>query len=297
MKNVLLHFFSLAVLLPGLSWSQQVADTSRFFQIEMAAHPLGTGHKILVDAGHNNFHTAAGRYTAFANVLKADGYQIRDSEAAITTKVLSSCDVYVIANPLHESNVGNWSNPCPSAFSAAEIEALSNWVEAGGSLFLIADHMPFGGAAQELGAAFGVEWLNCFAMDNRRRNFDRFSKKNGTLAETPLTEDLTTIVTFTGSAFRAPDHAQIIVALDGKFTLLSPQVAWQFEDETPFQSAAGWHQIAYFPFGKGKVVVSGEAAMFSAQLAGPQQRKFGMNTEAAKENVQLLRNLVGWLAE
>lgn len=277
--------------------AQQVADTSMFFTIQEAAYPLGEGPQVYVDAAHNNFHTVGGRYAAFGKVLRTDGYQVSDQEAEITSDVLAGCEVYVIANPLHDSNVGNWTNPCPSAFTEAEIKALNEWVSEGGSLFLIADHMPFGGAAEDLGDSFGVEWLNCFAMDNRRRNVDRFSKKKGTLGDTPLTTDLNTIVTFTGSAFRAPEDAQIIVPLDENFTLLSPHQAWQFEDDTPHQSAAGWHQIAYFTFGEGRVVVSGEAAMFSAQLAGPQKRKFGMNTQAAKENVQLLRNLLGWLAE
>lgn len=63
------------------------------------------------------------------------------------------------------------------------------------------------------------------------------------------------------------------------------------------QNHLHWQQLAYFPYGKGKVVVSGEAAMFSAQLAGPREQKVGMNNELAKENVQLLRNLLGWLVE
>ena len=280
----------------SITLAQQVADTSQFFTIERAAYPKGQGPRVWVDAAHNNFHTVEGRYAAFGNVLKADGYQVAAQQEMITAEVLSNCEVYVIANPLHESNRQNWTNPCPSAFTTAEIEALRHWVEAGGSLFLIADHMPFGGAAAELGAAFGIEWSNCFAMDNRRRNFDRFSRKKGNLGETALTEGINSIVTFTGSAFRAPENAETIVALSEDFTLLSPEVAWEFTNDTPYQSAAGWQQIAYFKFGDGRVVISGEAAMFSAQLGGPQRQKFGMNTKVAKENVQLLRNLVGWLA-
>ena len=293
MKNLLFLSFllSLGLSLPG----QQVADTSRFFVIEQPAYPEGTGPRVWVDAAHHNFHTLSGRYAAFGTVLTADGYQSADQPDPITAGVLAQCDVYVIANALHESNVGNWTNPCPSAFTVEEIQALKTWVENGGSLFLIADHMPFGGAAKDLGAAFGVEWLNCFAMDNRRRNFDRFSRAAGNLGENELTENLNAIVTFTGSAFRAPEQAEIIVALSDDFTLLSPHVAWEFEDDTPYESAEGWQQIAYFPFGKGRVVISGEAAMFSAQLSGPRKRKFGMNTKVAKENVQLLRNLMAWL--
>ncbi len=40
-----------------------------------------------------------------------------------------------------------------------------------------------------------------------------------------------------------------------------------------------------------------EAAMFSAQLAGPDKVKAGMNHEIAKENYQLLLNIIHWLDE
>ena len=35
--------------------------------------------------------------------------------------------------------------------------------------------------------------------------------------------------------------------------------------------------------------------MFTAQLAGPQKRKGGMNSELAPENHQLLLNIIHWL--
>ena len=48
-------------------------------------------------------------------------------------------------------------------------------------------------------------------------------------------------------------------------------------------------------FGKGRVVAFGEAAMFSAQLAGSEKRKMGMNNPIAAENYRLLLNIIHWL--
>jgi hypothetical protein len=48
-------------------------------------------------------------------------------------------------------------------------------------------------------------------------------------------------------------------------------------------------------YGKGRVVVFGEAAMFTAQVQGPQKRKMGMNLPTAKQNPQLLLNIIHWL--
>ena len=55
--------------------------------------------------------------------------------------------------------------PTPSAFSEDEIAVLSEWVEAGGSLLLVFEHMPLAGAAQDLAGAFGIEISNGFVVD------------------------------------------------------------------------------------------------------------------------------------
>jgi hypothetical protein len=46
--------------------------------------------------------------------------------------------------------------------------------------------------------------------------------------------------------------------------------------------------------GHGRVTVFGEAAIFSAQLAGYKQ-PMGMNAPEAKQNHQLLLNVMHWL--
>jgi len=48
-------------------------------------------------------------------------------------------------------------------------------------------------------------------------------------------------------------------------------------------------------YGKGRVVIFGEAAMFTAQLQGPDRRPMGMNQPTAKQNPQFLLNVIHWL--
>ena len=74
-----------------------------------------------------------------------------------------------------------------------------------------------------------------------------------------------------------------------------PDTAWVFNDKTPKFNVEGWSQGAFKKHGKGRIVVFGEAAMFSAQLAGPNQIKMGMNNPVAPENYQLLLNIIHWL--
>jgi len=60
-------------------------------------------------------------------------------------------------------------------------------------------------------------------------------------------------------------------------------------------SAKGRAQGLAFTFGKGRVVVMGEAGMLSAQLAGPDKKPFGMNRPGI-DNRQLALNIMRWLS-
>ena len=287
----LLFFNSISIL------AQQVPDTSRFFEIETPRYAAGKGPIVMIDAAHGNFHTLEGRYRAFGNILEADGYRLSSNEQPFTEEGLGRCDVLVISNPLHASNQGNWQLPTPSAFTPEEIAAVERWVAGGGRLFLIADHMPFAGAAADLGRAFGFEFLNGFGMDNRHRQIEYFTRRQGTLKNSPVTVGLDSIVTFTGSAFLIPTAATPLISLGEHYTILMPEQAWNFTDDTPFVSGNGFYQLAFRTYGRGKVMVSGEAAMFSAQLAGPNRAPMGLNNPAAVRNIPLLRNILAWLAE
>jgi hypothetical protein len=47
--------------------------------------------------------------------------------------------------------------------------------------------------------------------------------------------------------------------------------------------------------GSGRFAIFGEAAMFSAQLAGLRRQKIGVNAPEASQNHQLLLNVMHWL--
>lgn len=288
--------YLLLALFPMFGLAQQVPDSSFTYPIAKPRYTQGAGPIVCVDAAHQNFHTPDNRFYAFAQLLRADGYQVKAFTESFTTQSLAQCQVLVISNPLNGVNAnGNWQLPTPSAFTAEEIQAVKTWVSNGGKLFLIADHMPFAGAAADLGKAFGFEFLNSFAMDNRQRSVERFYKSNKTMQEHPITTGIDTIVSFTGSAFKIPATAKPILRLNHTYTVLMPKIAWQFEEDTPFVPGTGLCQLAALEFGKGRVFVSGEAAMFTAQLGGPNRVPTGMNVASAKQNPQLLLNVVHWL--
>lgn len=250
-----------------------------------------------IDEGHHNFHTLEGRYAPFAEVLRADGYRVAAATGVLSAESLASCDVLVIANALHESNASSWTLPTPSAFTTTEIAAVHAWVEAGGGLWLIADHMPFPGAAQELAAAFGFELANGFAVqEGQTGGVDVFTRDNGGLAAHVVTEGVEQVASFTGQGFRAPKQALPILLLGPGYISMEPSTAWQFDADTPRRDLVGWTQAATLELGAGRMAMFGEAAMFTSQVVGDGP-PVGLDHPEAIGNTKLLRNLARWLSE
>ncbi|MBL9201356.1 MAG: hypothetical protein JNL39_12670 [Opitutaceae bacterium] len=283
--------------------AQQVPDTAFAPPIASPAFAEGRGPVVAIDEAHGNFHTATGRYLAFANLVRRDGFVVRGLAEKFSAATLREIRVLVIANALHPRNAsGNWTLPTPSAFSPDEIAAVAAWVRDGGALLLIADHMPFPGAAAELAAAFGFAFSNGYTRDGSGSGQIAFRRADGSLADHPVVrgraaaEAVEIVRNFTGSAFRVPAGATSLLTLPAGSVSLECTVAARFEPGTPRINVSGWSQGAVAKIGRGRVAVFGEAAMFSAQLAGPDKRPMGMNDPAAKQNPQFLLNLLHWLA-
>jgi len=256
---------------------------------------------VLLDEAHHNFHTMDGRYRPFVNILQSDGYLVKKNTELFTKETLADADILVISNALSERNVRKWSLPNYSAFSRNEIDAVYQWVKNGGSLFLIADHMPFPKAADDLAAIFGFQFNNGYARDlNNKKQL--FKTSSGTLLAHPILkgtgikEEINYVKAFTGQAFLSPPNAKPLLVFGDSATSRMPKKSWKFLENTPEISVKGWHQGATLEFEKGRVVVFGEAAMFTAQVSGKAKRKMGVIAKGAEQNEQFLLNIMLWLS-
>lgn len=285
---------------PGVA--QQLPDTAFAPRIAAPAFAEGRGPLVVLDEAHHNFHTVAGRYSPFVRLLRRDGFRVEPGRARFTAEALSGIRILVIANALPDS--GPWVLPTLPAFLPDEVRAVERWVQGGGALLLIADHMPFGGAAERLAAAFGLVFTNSFAYTTFEGDPPLvFRRADGSLGADVITdgrdgaERVDSVMTFTGQGFRALRPVRPLLTLDSTVSIFLPVRAWEFSAQTPRISAHGMLQGAAFRHGRGRVAVFGEAAMFSAQVQQQRgDRRVGMNTPAAAQNAQFLLNVTHWLA-
>ncbi len=311
------------VLLPSTGiHAQQMADPGFNASVPRPAytrnHPT-----VSIDEAHSNFHTAEGRYKPFAELLRSDGYRVLRGTKKFEKGSLTGVRVLVISNAQAPDATDDTSGP---AFTEQECDVVRDWVRAGGSLLLIADHAPLGSAAEKLAKRFNVEMGKGFVFDlaNSEGNPTAlvFSRENGLIGDHPLlrgrapSEQVKRVVAFTGQSLSVPDDATALLKL-GPTAYESPSrkelqaaldaAATSTGTQKNLTSAAhaspvgGRAQGIAMKFGKGRLVILAEAAMFSAQVIrfkeGEQQREFkmGMNVPG-NDDRQLALNVMHWLS-
>ena len=296
-----LYLFFIILLMINLPITLQAPDYNYISQKILPAYPKGKGPVIYFDEAHKNLHTLNDRLLVTGNLLESDGYKVKPLKSKISSdKILSNCKIFVINNALNDKNVDDWTNPTFSAFTEDEIENIKNWVEYGGSLLLIIDHMPIPGAAYNLAKKFGFELKNGHAMAQPEKD-NYFFRVKKTLSDNIITngrnnsERIDSILSFDGSGFIIPEDATSILTFDSTYYQWDPKSAWELSSVKPY-SIKGFSQGAYKKFGKGKIVLYGEAMMFTAQLgAGLSWVKLGMNSEKCPNNYRLFLNTIHWL--
>ena len=264
--------------------TEQRVDPSANVSVTSPHHPQQQGPRVVIDGGHGNLHTESGTYAPFAQLLRNDGMRVSGSHGPLTLSKLGQADVLVIANA--DSASGG------SAFTAAEIDAIRQFVERGGGLLLIADHSPYPAAAAELGKAFGVTMHNVFADHDAE---EVFTRANGGLTNDPLLAGINKVKTFGGSTLESSDQkARPLLRMWPGWTVQTMQGTGL----SPERPAGNVLQAVAIERGSGRVAVFGEAAMFTAQTAeGMFGEKIGFHADGAEQNKALILSVVNWLGD
>ncbi len=302
MKNLCLSIILLLSIHQLRAQNTQLCDSTFSYQLEKPKYPQNNGPVVWIDEAHNNFHTKDGRYCGFTQVLEAEGYRVKSNSKALDEANLSACDILVIANALDEETaLRGWRLPNRSAFSSSEIQAVARWVSQGGSLLLIADHMPFPGCNAELAAAFGFSFTNGYSVQTTpNQPSSVFSREKNSLLPHPITADIPQVASFTGQAFRLPPGAEPLMLFGDDHLMVLTNQAGQVDPATnPSFNLKGWSQGAVMAYGQGRVAVFGEAAMFTSQsirAGNGELFRFGLLHPTAAHNAQFLQNTLQWLS-
>jgi hypothetical protein len=308
----------LALVTPAARAQVQMADSTF---VPAVAHPAFTMKhpRLLFDEAHRNFHTTTGRYQPFAKLMEADGYEVVPNTRPFSEAALAGARVLVIANAAGEGWDTDSTGGKP-AFTAEECEAVHRWVEQGGSLLLIADHAPFGNAAEMLANRFGVDMSKGYTIDpahadsvSNNPSCIVYTRDSGMLVDHPITrgrnagERIDRIIAFTGQSLMGPTASTPIMRLgDNAMDLPIHTFARDGAKELYMRqakSAAGRSQGLAMKVGKGRAVVLGEAGMLSAQVivrratdsAPGSVFRMGMNRSGI-DNRQFALNIMHWLS-
>lgn len=271
--------------------------------------------RVLIDEGHVNLHTVDGRYAPFARLAEAAGFQAGGVSGWMRSDALQQSDILVIANALGITGAADqlaavlgldrWVNLTRSAFSDDEIARVDAWVRDGGSLLLVADHRPVGGAAARMARAFAIEMTNGYVQDPNHHDttvnspsFLVFNRSNGLLGEHPVlegrdsTERVDRVVTFTGQALRTDATASTLLRLAPTAVERNGR-----HSAAKIRSVAGLAQAVALEHGKGRVIVLGEAAVATSQIVGPPgaSRRMGLQWPGS-DNERFVVNALYWLA-
>jgi hypothetical protein len=267
------------------------------------------GPRVLFDEAHHNHHRAGTTYQPFVRLVESDGYRVSRGRERVSADVLRGVDVLVVAGAL-----GTNERNDDAAFAPEECNAIQAWVASGCALLLVTDHYPFGHAVEDLGGRFGVFMSKGVVEDtaNYDRSFDPthivYSATTDGLAAHPIirgrdtSETVRKVLAFTGQAVSAPSPAVLLLRLSGTAVMRPPKpvvervgndirVNVAYGDSEP---ALGLGQAVALDWGNGRVVITGEAAMLTAQLSRYDGRRFGINTEGY-DNRQLVLNIMRWL--
>ena len=295
---MIIRIICVLILLTPSAFVQVRSDPEFNTSVENPAYKR-EGPRVMFDEAHHNYHTTEGRYKPFVDLMMNDGYRIIRNRLPFSKATLSSYKILVISNALGAEEDDD-ADADKSAFTEEEIAAVHDWVKSGGSLLLIADHAPFGGAAAALASSFGVESSKGYTLDKENSVAGSpshliFSRENKLLGQHSITEGrgenerLNLVRSFTGQSFTGPKDSVAILKLSDTATdLPNPQ------SQTSV-SVAGHAQALALKIGKGRVVVQGEAAMISAQVSGPENRRMGMNVPGT-DNRQYALNVMHWLS-
>jgi hypothetical protein len=292
----------------------QQPDCDYAAAVSLAEYPNQDGPRVRVDEAHFNNHKLGCTYTGFGDLLATDGYRVSASTSTLDQGVPANTDILVIAGakPCNTSTC-----TATQALTQAEANQLDSWIRGGGVLVLIMDHDPY----DQLGNLLTKLGLEIVDRDFPPREY---TATTGLTDRLIFNQGVSSVYTIRGTTFRktipSPTGAIYIPTLTldtaSGLTCTDPTTCTT-GSSLPEASTMPWLSQPWAPAGliipgdpepinpemqgvairldQGRVYVSGEAAMFTAQCRKSDCGCFGMQPGEPGDNEQFLLNILHWL--
>lgn len=284
----------------------QRPDTDYTYPNTSPAYASGSGPVILIATENSDF-VANNSHLPFVKLAEADGFQVRMQNKPLSEELSAGAGILVLMNNYLKSFIEYPAISPPSAYSDAQISAIRQWVEDGGSLLILADHAPYGGGTSKLASVFGFEYLNGNAADTMmaelgiRRVDIEYTPQRGLNSSHPVTDGSTgraaikRYFAFGGQAFIPAEGSKPLLTLPQGWSAIFTYGLRREIKTAPRIDASGMSQGSTLEYGKGRMAVFTEAGGFTAQIVRG-VNKFGFNTPEGSENPEFVLSVLRWLA-
>lgn len=262
--------------------------------------------RILLDEAHHNlFAAAASGYRSFVRLVTDEGFSVATNAAPFSSARLATTDILLITHPNGAGADAPVEQRAGAAFTDAEVDAVRQWIAAGGALLLVTDHYPAGASARILAERLGVHLSSGWTDDVSHRRtlptygpvfgYLRFSRAAGLIGDHPIMngrdrrERIEMVTTTTGESIAGPPGSTTLLLLSPTALDWVPSAAARNErrpdqprDFNPCpgcdtRSAAGRSQGIAFELEGGRVVVIGEMGVLIDYAAHSNNRQFALN--------------------
>ena len=297
---------SCALLVTGMAHAKWPMSNDPAFDpaVQNPAYAESKGPRILLDGAHHNFFIQWDFIEPFASLARADGYQPVVGKETFTQEYLADFDIVVIITALPFDFTTKTEVTTESTFTDAEMSALHDWVDGGGSLLVFSEHAPLDQAINPLLQRFGMSSSVGYVVDSEHadKSFAKpgwivFSRENGLLnTEHPIIqgrnkgEAISRVVTFGGSSLSGEGYTNLF--------RLSATAKNEMHPTGVGPIGMGNSQALAGNFGDGKIVAFGDSNGFTAMVFTGEDGSTtaaGMNTEHY-EWKQLVLNVLHWLS-
>jgi hypothetical protein len=270
-----MKYLKFLILCCGTAFSmnaQMINDSTFDASVSHPKYKKVKGPTVLIDAAHHNFIVEMGLAKPLIDVATADGYRPKIDSALFTKAYLDQYKLVVITPAMPFKFGSKKEVTLESTFTLAEIDALHDWVAAGGSLVLLSEHAPIDKSMTPLLNKFGIQssigiiWdsLNCDKSIQMKgfQTLLKFNKENGLLnTDHPITkgersgEQIDAIVSYGGSGLTGPSYTSL-------FNLSTTSEIKRWNGINPAGSATSQGLVG--KVGKGKLVALGDCNGFTA---------------------------------